>query len=71
MWDPTEFYDGLEQSVFKIIVTCGIDVGLWRISELMASQNSVEQGTPGYSVNRNDENFFVTTFALKWNIMTR
>jgi hypothetical protein len=26
-------------------------------SELMASQNSMEQGTPDYSVNRNDELF--------------
>jgi hypothetical protein len=28
MWDPTEFYDDLEQSVFKIMLTCGTDVGL-------------------------------------------
>jgi hypothetical protein len=34
-------------------------------SELMASQNSMEQGTPGYSTNRNDEKFFVTKFAQK------
>jgi hypothetical protein len=30
-------------------------------SELMASQNSMEQGTP----DRNDENMFVTKFARK------
>jgi hypothetical protein len=42
MWDPTEFYDNLEQSVFKIILTCGTDVGLWLFSELMASQNNME-----------------------------
>jgi hypothetical protein len=58
MWDPTEFYDDLEQSVFSIMLTCGTDVGLWRFLELMASQNSMEQGTPGYSVNHNDENKF-------------
>jgi hypothetical protein len=29
MWDPTEFYDDLEQSVFKIMLTCGTDVSLW------------------------------------------
>jgi hypothetical protein len=57
MWDTTEFYDGFEQIVFKIMLTCGIDVSLWRFSELMASQNSMEQGTPGYIVNCNDENF--------------
>jgi hypothetical protein len=34
-------------------------------SELMASQNSMEQGTPGYSTNRNDEKKFVTKFAQK------
>jgi hypothetical protein len=28
MWDPTEFYDDLEHSVFKIMLTCGTDVGL-------------------------------------------
>jgi hypothetical protein len=28
MWDPAEFYDNLEQSVFKIMLTCGTDVGL-------------------------------------------
>jgi hypothetical protein len=34
-------------------------------SELMASQNSMEHGTPGYSVNRNDEKNFVTKLARK------
>jgi hypothetical protein len=29
MWDPTEFYDDLEDSVFKIMLTCETDVGLW------------------------------------------
>jgi hypothetical protein len=28
MWDTTEFYDGFEQIVFKIMLTCGIDVSL-------------------------------------------
>ena len=28
MCDPTEFYDDLEHSVFKIMLTCGTDVGL-------------------------------------------
>jgi hypothetical protein len=28
MWDPTEFYDDLEHFVFKIMLTCGTDVGL-------------------------------------------
>jgi hypothetical protein len=28
MWDPTEFYDDLEHFVFKIMFTCGTDVGL-------------------------------------------
>jgi hypothetical protein len=27
MWDPTEFYDDLEHSVLKIMLTCGTDVG--------------------------------------------
>jgi hypothetical protein len=64
MWDPTKFYDDLEQSVFKIMLTCGIDV-YDVFSELTASQNNMEQGTPDYSVNRNDENYFVTNFARK------
>jgi hypothetical protein len=29
MWDPTEFYDDLEHSVFKIMLTCGTNVGLY------------------------------------------
>jgi hypothetical protein len=40
-------------------------------AELMASQNNMEQWKPGDSTNRNDESFFVTKFARKWNIMTR
>jgi hypothetical protein len=28
MWDPTEFYDDLEHSIFKIVLTCGTKVGL-------------------------------------------
>jgi hypothetical protein len=28
MWDPTEFYDDLEQFVFNIMLTCGTDVVL-------------------------------------------
>jgi hypothetical protein len=23
MWDPTKFYDGLEHSFFKVMLTCG------------------------------------------------
>jgi hypothetical protein len=42
MWDPTEFYDDLEPSAFKTMLTCGTDVGLWCFWELMASQNSME-----------------------------
>jgi hypothetical protein len=34
-------------------------------SELMVSQNNMEQGTPSYSANRDDENFFVTKFTRK------
>jgi hypothetical protein len=30
MWDPTEFYDDLGHSIFKIMLTCGTKVGLWR-----------------------------------------
>jgi hypothetical protein len=33
-------------------------------SELMASQNRMEQGMPDYSANRNDKSFF-TKFARK------
>jgi hypothetical protein len=57
MWDPTEFYDNKEHSVFKIILTCGTDVGLSHFSELMASQNSMKQRMLGYSTNCNDEFF--------------
>jgi hypothetical protein len=28
MWDPTKFYDDLECSIFKIMLTCGTKVGL-------------------------------------------
>jgi hypothetical protein len=28
MWDPTELYDDLEHSVFKIMLTRGTDVSL-------------------------------------------
>jgi hypothetical protein len=30
MWDPTEFYDDMEHSIFKIMLTCGTKIGLWR-----------------------------------------
>jgi hypothetical protein len=30
MWDLTKFYDDLEHSIFKIMITCGTKVGLWR-----------------------------------------
>jgi hypothetical protein len=63
MLDPIEFCVDLKDSVFKIILTCGTDVGLWRFLELMASQNSKEHGTPGYSTNCYDEIFFVAKFA--------
>jgi hypothetical protein len=29
MWDQTKFYDDLEHSIFKIMLTCGTKVGLW------------------------------------------
>jgi hypothetical protein len=28
MWDPTKFYDDLEHSIFKIMLTCGTKVSL-------------------------------------------
>jgi hypothetical protein len=34
-------------------------------SELMVSQNNMEQGKPGYSTNHNDEKKFVTKFSQK------
>jgi hypothetical protein len=30
MWDPIEFYDDFEHYIFKIMLTCGTKVGLWR-----------------------------------------
>jgi hypothetical protein len=30
IWDPIEFYDDLEHSIFKIMLTCETIVGLWR-----------------------------------------
>jgi hypothetical protein len=54
MWGPSEFYDDLEHSIFKIMV-----------AELMASQNCLGTGMLGYSTNHCDESFFVTKFARK------
>jgi hypothetical protein len=34
-----------------------------KFSEIMASQNCMEQGMPSYSTNHNDETFFITKFA--------
>jgi hypothetical protein len=39
MWDPTEFYDNLEHSIFKIMLTCGTKLVYDAIAKLIASQN--------------------------------
>ena len=28
MWDPSKFYDDMEHSIFKIMLTCGTNAGL-------------------------------------------
>jgi hypothetical protein len=42
---------------FKIMLTCGTDVGLWRFFRAYGVTTQHGIGTLGYSTSRNDENF--------------
>jgi hypothetical protein len=63
MWDPTEFYDDLEHSIFKIMLTCGTKVDLLRY--IWRHKTSMEQGTLGYSTNHYDKSIFCHYICTK------
>jgi hypothetical protein len=45
MWDPTEFYDDLEHSIFKIMLTWDQSWFITLLRSLWRHKTSIDQGT--------------------------
>jgi hypothetical protein len=67
--ETSELDGALFLILFSEMLTCGTDVGLWRFSELMTSQNNMEQGTIGYSTNRNHRKKILSLNLLESEIL--